>query len=328
MSLTHLTIAESVDKLTSGEITSAELTEAHVRAIADARALNAFIVETPELAMDQARAVDARRGKGERGVLEGVPLAIKDLFCTKGVQTTAGSKILEGFIPQYESTVTANLWRDGAVMLGKANLDEFAMGSSNMTSAFGPVESPWKRRGDNRPLVPGGSSGGSAAAVAARHRARRYRHGYRRFDPSAGGLLRHRRDQADLWPLLTLGHDRLCLVAGPSRCAFARTVEDTAIMLGSMAGYDPQDSTSIDVPVPDYRAAAGRSVKGLKIGIPKEYRVDGMPGEIDKLWRDGEAVVSRRRGRDRRDQPAAYQIRAGDLLHRRASRMLVQPRAL
>jgi len=168
MSLTHLTIADSLKKLGSGEITSAELTEAHLTAMEGARSLNAFIVETPELAMEQAKAIDAKRGKSERGALEGIPLAIKDLFCTKGVQTTAGSKILKGFVPTYESTVTANLWRDGAVMLGKANLDEFAMGSSNMTSAFGPVESPWKRRGDNRPLVPGGSSGGSAAAVAAR----------------------------------------------------------------------------------------------------------------------------------------------------------------
>jgi aspartyl-tRNA(Asn)/glutamyl-tRNA(Gln) amidotransferase subunit A len=288
MSLTHLTIAESLKKLESGEITSVELTEAHVVAMEGARSLNAFIVETPELAIDQARAVDARRGKGARGALEGVPLAIKDLFCTKGTQTTAGSKILEGFIPPYESTVTANLWRDGAVMLGKANLDEFAMGSSNMTSAFGPVESPWKRRGDNRPLVPGGSSGGSAAAVAAR------------IAPGAtgtdtGGSIRQPAAFCGIVGIKpTYGRcSRWGTIAFASSLdqagAFARTVEDTAIMLGSMAGYDPRDSTSIDVPVPDYRAATGRSVKGLKIGIPKEYRVDGMPGEIDKLWRDGEA---------------------------------------
>src|SRR6201996_7996583 len=167
MSLTHLTIADSLKKLESGEITSAELTEAHLTAMEGARALNAFIVETPELAMDQAKAVDANRGKGARKPLEGVPLAIKDLFCTKGVQTTAGSKILKGFIPHYESPVTANLWRDGAVMLGKLNLDEFAMGSSNETSAFGPVINPWKAGGSNQALTPGGSSGGSASAVAA-----------------------------------------------------------------------------------------------------------------------------------------------------------------
>jgi aspartyl-tRNA(Asn)/glutamyl-tRNA(Gln) amidotransferase subunit A len=288
MSLTHLTIAEATKRLESGEITSAELTEAHVRAIEAARALNAFIVETPELAMDQARAVDARRGKGERGALEGVPLAIKDLFCTKGVQTTAGSNILKGFVPTYESTVSANLFRDGAVMLGKANLDEFAMGSSNMTSAYGPVENPWKRRGDNRPLVPGGSSGGSAAAVAAR------------LAPGAtgtdtGGSIRQPAAFCGIVGIKpTYGRcSRWGIVAFASSLdqagPFARTVEDTAIMLGSMAGYDPKDSTSVDLPVPDYRAALGRSLKGLRIGIPKEYRVDGMPAEIDALWRQGEA---------------------------------------
>ncbi|HTJ65149.1 MAG TPA: Asp-tRNA(Asn)/Glu-tRNA(Gln) amidotransferase subunit GatA [Alphaproteobacteria bacterium] len=287
MSLTHLTIAEALKRLDSKEITSVELTEAHVRAIEGARALNAFIVETPELALEQAKAADARRAKGQAAALEGVPLAIKDLFCTKGVQTTAGSKILEGFVPTYESTVTANLWRDGAVMLGKANLDEFAMGSSNMTSAYGPVESPWRRKGDNRPLVPGGSSGGSAAAVAAR------------LAPGAtgtdtGGSIRQPAafcgivgmkptyGRCSRWG--TVAFASSLDQAGP----FARTVEDTAIMLGSMSGYDPKDSTSVDMAVPDFRAAVGKSIKGLKIGVPKEYRVDGMSAEIDALWRQGE----------------------------------------
>jgi aspartyl-tRNA(Asn)/glutamyl-tRNA(Gln) amidotransferase subunit A len=288
MSLTHLTIAEALSRLKSREISATELAGAHIAAMEDARSLNAFIVETPELALAQARASDERRAKGEAGALEGIPLAIKDLFCTKGVQTTAGSKILEGFVPTYESTVTANLLRDGAVMLGKANLDEFAMGSSNMTSAYGAVESPWRRRGDNRPLVPGGSSGGSAAAVAAR------------LAPGAtgtdtGGSIRQPAAFCGIVGIKpTYGRcSRWGVVAFASSLdqagPFARSVEDTAIMLGSMAGFDPKDSTSIDIPVPDYRAALGRSVKGLKIGIPREYRVEGMSAEIDKLWRDGEA---------------------------------------
>jgi aspartyl-tRNA(Asn)/glutamyl-tRNA(Gln) amidotransferase subunit A len=287
MSLTHLTIAESLQRLAAKEISSVELTEAHIRAIEGARALNAFITETPDLALEQAKAADARRAKGEAGTLEGVPLAIKDLFCTKGVQTTAGSNILRAFTPTYESTVSGNLFRDGAVMLGKVNLDEFAMGSSNMTSAYGPVESPWRRQGDNRPLVPGGSSGGSAAAVAAR------------LAPGAtgtdtGGSIRQPASftgivgmkptygRCSRWGIIAFASS--LDQAGP----FARTVEDTAIMLGSMAGYDLKDSTSVDMPVPDYRAAVGRSVKGLRIGIPKEYRVDGMSPQIDALWRQGE----------------------------------------
>jgi aspartyl-tRNA(Asn)/glutamyl-tRNA(Gln) amidotransferase subunit A len=288
MSLTHLTIAEALSRLKSREISAAELAGAHIAAMESARSLNAFIVETPELALAQARASDERRARGDAGALEGIPLAIKDLFCTKGVQTTAGSKILEGFVPTYESTVTANLLNDGAVMLGKANLDEFAMGSSNMTSAYGAVESPWRRRGDNRPLVPGGSSGGSAAAVAAR------------LAPGAtgtdtGGSIRQPAAFCGIVGIKpTYGRcSRWGVVAFASSLdqagPFARSVEDTAIMLGSMAGFDPKDSTSIDIPVPDYRAALGRSVKGLKIGIPREYRVDGMSAEIDKLWRDGEA---------------------------------------
>ena len=288
MSLTHLTIAEALTRLDKREISSVELTEAHIAAVEAARSLNAFIVETPELALDRAHTADARRARGEAGALEGVPLAIKDLFCTKGVQTTAGSRILEGFLPTYESTVTENLWRDGAVMLGKANLDEFAMGSSNMTSAFGAVESPWRRQGDNRSLVPGGSSGGSAAAVSARL-------ALGATGTDTGGSIRQPAAFCGIVGLKptygrcsrwgTIAFASSLDQAGP----FARTVEDTAIMLGSMAGYDKKDSTSIDVPKPDFRAAVGRSVKGIKVGIPREYRVEGMSAEIDKLWRDGEA---------------------------------------
>jgi aspartyl-tRNA(Asn)/glutamyl-tRNA(Gln) amidotransferase subunit A len=288
MSLNELTIAEALRLLGSGEISAAELTEAHIRAIDGARRLNAFIVETPELAIDQGKAADARRARGDAGPLDGIPLAIKDLFCTKGVQTTAGSRILEGFVPTYESTVTANLFRDGAVMLGKANLDEFAMGSSNMTSAYGAVESPWRRQGDNRPLVPGGSSGGSAAAVAARL-------ALGATGTDTGGSIRQPAAFCGIVGLKpTYGRcSRWGIVAFASSLdqagPFARTVEDTAILLGSMAGHDPKDSTSVDIAVPDYRAALGRSLKGLRIGIPREYRVDNMPPEIDAQWRAGEA---------------------------------------
>ncbi|MHA1114079.1 MAG: amidase, partial [Alphaproteobacteria bacterium] len=166
--LTELTLAEARDRLAAGEFSARELTEAHIRAVEAARPINAYITETPELALEQARAADARRARGEARALDGLPIAVKDLFCTEGVRTTAGSHILGGFVPPYESTVTANLLRAGAVTLGKANLDEFAMGSSNETSYHGPVENPWRRRSDNRALVPGGSSGGSAAAVAGR----------------------------------------------------------------------------------------------------------------------------------------------------------------
>jgi aspartyl-tRNA(Asn)/glutamyl-tRNA(Gln) amidotransferase subunit A len=286
--LTDLTIAEALTRLEKREISAHELTEAHLEAMEKARALNAFIVETPELALVRAKAADERRKQGEAGPLEGIPLAIKDLFCTAGVQTTAGSKILEGFVPTYESTVTAQLLRDGAVMLGKANLDEFAMGSSNMTSAYGPVESPWRRTGDNRALSPGGSSGGSAAAVAARI-------ALGATGTDTGGSIRQPASFCGIVGMKpTYGRcSRWGVVAFASSLdqagPFARTVEDTAILLSSMAGFDPKDSTSVDLPAPDYRAAVGRSVKGLRIGVPAEYRVEGMSAEIDGLWRKGEA---------------------------------------
>ncbi len=284
--LTKLTIAEARDAVAKGELTAAELTEAHIAAVEKVRPLNAFLVETPDKALEMAKAADARRGTAEAGLLNGIPLAVKDLFCTEGVQTTAGSHILEGFTPTYESTVSAGLWREGAVMLGKANMDEFAMGSSNMTSAFGPVESPWRRPGDNRALVPGGSSGGSAAAVAARCalgatgtdtggsiRQPAAFVGIVGFKPTYGRCSR--------WGLVAFASS--LDQAGP----MTRTVRDSAIMLRAMAGYDPKDSTSVDRPVPDYEAALSGDVRGLKVGIPKEYRMEGMPEEIETLWRQG-----------------------------------------
>ncbi|MDJ0971855.1 MAG: Asp-tRNA(Asn)/Glu-tRNA(Gln) amidotransferase subunit GatA [Kiloniellales bacterium] len=284
--LTKLTIAEARDALADGELSATELTEAHIAAVEKVRPLNAFLVETPDKALEMAKAADALRGSAEAGVLNGIPLAIKDLFCTEGVATTAGSQILEGFTPTYESTVSANLWREGAVMLGKVNMDEFAMGSSNMTSAFGPVESPWRRPGDNRALVPGGSSGGSAAAVAARCalgatgtdtggsiRQPAAFVGIVGFKPTYGRCSR--------WGLVAFASS--LDQAGP----MTRTVRDSAIMLRAMASYDPKDSTSVNRPVPDYEAALTGDVRGLKVGIPKEYRIEGMPEEIEGLWRQG-----------------------------------------
>ncbi|MGJ0393813.1 MAG: Asp-tRNA(Asn)/Glu-tRNA(Gln) amidotransferase subunit GatA [Methylocystis sp.] len=285
--LTHLTLAEARDALKSKKISAVELTKAHLAAIGSARALNCFITETPELALKQAEASDARLASGEAGSLEGLPLGIKDLYCSKGVRTTAASRILDDFTPTYESTVSANLLRDGAVTLGKLNLDEFAMGSSNETSAFGPVVSPWKRKGDrDAKIVPGGSSGGSSAAVAA-HLCL----GATATD--TGGSIRQPAaftgtvgikptyGRCSRWGIVAFASS--LDQAGP----ITRTVRDAAIMLRSMAGHDPKDTTSVDAPVPDYEAAIGASVKGRRIGVPKEYRLDGMSPEIAALWDAG-----------------------------------------
>ena len=215
--LTAMTLAEARDAVQAKKISSKELTGAFVKAIEAGRPLNAYITEAGEQAMLMADVSDRRIAKSEGGALEGLPLAIKDLFCTKGVRTTAASKILGNFVPPYESTVTQNLWDAGAVMLGKTNLDEFAMGSSNETSAFGPVFNPWRASNSNANLVPGGSSGGSSAAVAAESVPCRYRHRHRRFDPPARRRYGARRPEADLWPLLAFRHRRLCLVAGSGR---------------------------------------------------------------------------------------------------------------
>ena len=284
--LTRLTIAEARDGLANGAFSAQELAEAHIRAIESARPLNALITETPERALTMARDSDARRHDGTAGALDGIPLAIKDLFCTEGVATTAGSHILEGFHPPYESTVTANLWRAGAVMLGKANLDEFAMGSSNMTSFYGSVENPWRRAGDNRPLVPGGSSGGSAALVAARAAAGA-------IGTDTGGSIRQPAAFCGVVGLKpTYGRcSRWGIVAFASSLDQAgpmtRSVRDAAIMLGAMAGHDPKDSTSVARPVPDYEAALDGDARGLRIGIPAEYRLDDMPAEVAALWERG-----------------------------------------
>ncbi len=284
--LTSLTLAQARDALRKKEFSATELADAHISAIADARALNAFVLETPERARAMARAADARLAKGEGGPLAGLPLGIKDLFCTEGVRTTACSHILDNFVPPYESTVSKNLWRDGAVLLGKLNNDEFAMGSSNETSYFGPVVSPWRRRGANTKLVPGGSSGGSAAAVAANLCV-----GATGTD--TGGSIRQPAAFCGIVGLKpTYGRcSRWGIVAFASSLdqagPFARSVRDCAILLRSMAGHDPKDTTSIDLPVPDYEKAVGASVKGKRVGIPKEYRMPGMAAEIEALWDQG-----------------------------------------
>src|ERR1700683_3264694 len=284
--LTSLTLAEARRGLANKTFTSLELTEAHLDAIEAARALNAFVKETPDQARAMAREADAGIAKGEGGPLVGIPLGIKDLFATKDVRTTACSKILGDFVPAYESTVTSQLWRDGAVMLGKLNNDEFAMGSSNETSCFGPVVNPWRREGSNTTLVPGGSSGGSASAVSAL-----LCMGATRTD-TGGSIRQPAAFTATVGMKPTYGRcSRWGIVAFASSLdqagPIARTVRDAAILLRSMAGHDPKDTTSVDAPVPDYEAAVGRSVKGMRIGIPKEYRIDGMPAEIDALWRQG-----------------------------------------
>ncbi|MCA6325030.1 Asp-tRNA(Asn)/Glu-tRNA(Gln) amidotransferase subunit GatA [Phenylobacterium sp.] len=284
--LTDLSLRQALEGLSAKTFSSEELTRAHIEAIEAARPLNAYILETPEKALEMARASDARRAAGDPGALEGAPLGIKDLFCTDGVRTTAGSRILGSFTPTYESTVTTQLWRDGAVMLGKLNLDEFAMGSSSETSAFGPVVSPWRRRDDTAPLTPGGSSGGSAAAVAAGLCL-----GATATD--TGGSIRQPAaftgtvgikptyGRCSRWGVVAFASS--LDQAGP----IARTVEDAALLLKSMSGHDPKDSTSLNVEVPDFPSFVGRSVKGMRIGVPKEYRVDGMPAEIEALWEQG-----------------------------------------
>ncbi|RED32588.1 aspartyl/glutamyl-tRNA(Asn/Gln) amidotransferase subunit A [Rhodopseudomonas thermotolerans] len=284
--LTSLTLAEARDGLANKSFTAVELTDAHLNAIEAARVLNAYVLETPDQARQMAQAADAQIAKGGGGPLAGIPLGIKDLFATKGERTTACSKILGDFTPTYESTVTTQLWRDGAVLLGKLNNDEFAMGSSNETSCFGPVVNPWRRAGSDAKLVPGGSSGGSAAAVAAGLCL-----GATATD--TGGSIRQPAaftgtvgikptyGRCSRWGIVAFASS--LDQAGP----IARTVRDSAILLRSMAGHDPKDTTSVDRPVPNYESAIGGSVKGMKIGIPKEYRLDGMPAEIEKLWSQG-----------------------------------------
>ena len=285
--LTDLTLADARARLRAREISALELTEAHLSAIAAHNPrLNAYITLTADLARAQASAADAALAAGNAGPLTGIPLGIKDLFCTQGIRTTAGSRILADFVPPYESTVTGNLLRDGAVFLGKTNLDEFAMGSSNMTSAFGPVENPWRRNDGTAALVPGGSSGGSVAAVAAR-----LAMGATATD--TGGSIRQPAAFCGLAGIKpTYGRcSRFGIIAFASSLdqagPVARTVQDCAILLRSMAGFDPKDSTSADQTVPDFEAALGRGVRGLRIGVPAEYRVPGTNPEITAIWEKG-----------------------------------------
>ena len=284
--LTDLTITGARNGLAAGDFTAFELAEAHVAAISAASDLNLFVTETPEIALDRARESDHRRAKSEAaGPMDGIPIAVKDLFCTEGVLTTAGSHILDGFTPPYESTVTTNLRDAGAVMLGKTNMDEFAMGSATVTSYSGPAVNPWK--GDQeKDLVPGGSSGGSAGAVA-----RRLALGATGTD--TGGSIRQPASFCGIVGMKpTYGRcSRWGMVAFASSLDQAgpltRTVRDSAIMLGAMAGHDTKDSTSAPEPVPDFEAALTGDIRGLRVGIPKEYRLDGMPEEIEALWRQG-----------------------------------------
>ena len=285
--LTDLTIAEARSGLDEKSFSAVDLTDAYLAAIDRANPkLNAYITVTHDRAREMAKEADTRLAKDEGRALEGIPLGIKDLFCTRGVHSQAASHILDGFEPTYESTVTANLWAEGAVMLGKLNMDEFAMGSSNETSYYGPVVNPWRARGGNADLVPGGSSGGSASAVAARLCA-----GATATD--TGGSIRQPAaftgtvgikptyGRCSRWGVVAFASS--LDQAGP----IAQDVRDAAILLKAMASHDPMDTTSVDRPVPDYAASIGRSVKDLKIGIPKEYRMDGMPDEIETLWRTG-----------------------------------------
>lgn len=285
--LLKLTITEANEKLSKGEITSRELTEAHIAQMEKFRELNAYITETPERALAQADESDKKIRAKTGGALEGIPLGMKDLYCTKDVQTTAASNILRGFIPQYESTVSQKLKDAGSVSLGKLNLDEFAMGSANTTSAFGNVISPWKRNnGDDRALVPGGSSGGSSTAVSA-HMC------MGATGTDTGGSIRQPAAFTGIVGIKpTYGRcSRWGIVAFASSLdqagPFARTVDDCALLMREMSGYDPKDSTSANIAVPDFTQGLDGNLKGLRVGIPREYRIDGMPAEIDASWQKG-----------------------------------------
>ncbi|MGI9490054.1 MAG: Asp-tRNA(Asn)/Glu-tRNA(Gln) amidotransferase subunit GatA [Geminicoccaceae bacterium] len=297
MTLTALGLAEARDALARRQLSAVELTKSYIEAIEAARDLNAFVIETPDRALAMAEESDQRIAAGRARAMEGVPLAIKDLFCTEGVQTTAGSRILEGFVPPYESTVSANLWNAGAVLLGKTNLDEFAMGSANITSYFGPVINPWTD--DNtrltytssdgqqgHPLVPGGSSGGSASAVAARlclGATGTDTGGSIRQPASFTGIVGMKPTYGRCSRFGTVAFASSLDQAGP----MTRNVRDAAIMLQHMAGFDPKDSTSAPADLPDFEAALTGDIRGLKVGIPNEYRLDSTPQAIIDIWQKG-----------------------------------------
>ncbi|WP_018632614.1 Asp-tRNA(Asn)/Glu-tRNA(Gln) amidotransferase subunit GatA [Neomegalonema perideroedes] len=284
--LTKLTLAEARDGLRRKDFRAVELTEAHNAAVAGAKALNAYVHPTPESALAMAEAADARLSEGEAPDLCGLPIGVKDLFAVEGVPTQAASRILEGFLPPYDSTVTAKLRAAGAVFLGKLNMDEFAMGSSNETSVYGPAISPWRRKGETKPLTPGGSSGGSSAAVSADL-------ALAALGTDTGGSIRQPAALTGIVGLKpTYGRvSRWGVVAFASSLDQAgpmtKTVRDAAIFLKAFAGFDPKDSTSAEISVPDYEAALGGSIRGKRIGIPKEYRVDGLSGEVQSLWDHG-----------------------------------------
>lgn len=288
--LTKLTIADARDLMRKGDLTSAEITETCIQAVDSADALNAYSTKTFDQAREQAKAADARIQAGGAPDMCGIPLGIKDLFCTKGVATQAASKILDGFKPEYESTITSGLWDRGAVMLGKLNMDEFAMGSSNETSTYGPVVSPWRKAESNMDLTPGGSSGGSAAAVSGDLC-------LAATGTDTGGSIRQPAAFTGIVGVKpTYGRcSRWGIVAFASSLDQAgpmtKSVRDSAIMLEAMCGHDPKDSTSADIPVPNFEAALTGDIRGKKIGIPKEYHLDGMPDEIEKLWSDGAAML-------------------------------------
>ncbi|MFN9711498.1 MAG: amidase, partial [Alphaproteobacteria bacterium] len=285
--LTGLSLKAALDGLASKTFSSEEITRDHIAAVEASSALNAFVVETPDKALDMARASDARRASGDAGPLDGAPLGIKDLFCTDGVESTAGSMILRGFRPTYESTVTSNLWRDGAVMLGKLNMDEFAMGSSNETSFFGPVRNPW-----NPEMVPGGSSGGSAAAVAAR-----IAMGATATD--TGGSIRQPAALCGITGIKpTYGRvSRYGMIAFASSLDQAGLItvsaEDAALLLGPMSGFDPRDSTSVESAVPDYTATLGDRLDGLTIGLVREFFDKGLDGDCGQRVREAIAAYEK-----------------------------------
>jgi len=284
--LTQLSLADARQALRDKEFTAVELTQAHIAHMEASRELNAVVLETPERALEMAKASDKRLQSGSAGALEGLPIGVKDLFCTRGFRTTACSNILGDFTPPYESTVTQQLWDAGAVMLGKLNNDEFAMGSSNETSRFGATLNPWRAKGSDENLVPGGSSGGSSSAVAANI-------GVAATATDTGGSIRQPAaftgtvgvkptyGRCSRWGIVAFASS--LDQAGP----ITRTVRDAAIMTGAMAGHDAKDTTSVNQPVPDYEAALTGDIRGLRIGIPKEYRVEGMPSEIETLWQQG-----------------------------------------
>ncbi len=290
--LTHMTLSQARDALKAKKISSVELTKAHLAAIEKHNpALNAYVHHTPEIALTQAAAADAKLAKGEAGLLEGIPVGIKDLYCTKGVNSQAASHILKDFKPEYESTVTANMFREGAVMLGKLNMDEFAMGSANITSHYGHCVNPWRRKdAPEKKLVPGGSSGGSSAAVAARL-------GFMATGTDTGGSIRQPAaftgivgikptyGRCSRWGIIAFASS--LDQAGP----MTRTVRDAAISLQAMAGHDAKDSTSAKLAVPNFEGVVGQGIKGLRVGLPKEYSIEGLNPEIGAAWQKGVEIL-------------------------------------